>query len=186
MFDLADEDSPTLVRDRSCGSCSLCCKLLPINDEELKKPPSVWCKNCAPGKGGCTIYENRPLSCRRFVCLWLITEGLEDHWKPLTSKMVAFVAGDKTQEKGNRVAIYVDPSSPTKWREEPYYGQIRAWSESALKVQAHVVVYVHNRAIVVLPNKEVDIGRLRPNDRITVKEKHVSFGRDWDVHVTTD
>jgi hypothetical protein len=184
MFDPEKEDIPAPVHGRSCGSCSLCCKLLPINDDQLKKAADVWCKNCAPGKGGCTIYENRPLSCRRFLCLWLITEGLEDHWKPLTSKMVAFVSGDRPGEKGNRLAIYVDPSFSTKWREEPYYGQIKAWSESAIKVQAHVVVYVHNRAIVILPNKDVDIGILRPGDCITIKEKSTSFGRNWDVFIT--
>jgi len=56
--------------ERSCGSCSLCCKLLSIEGVE-DRPGWTWCKHCRPGKGGCSIYDDRPHACRSFVCGWL-------------------------------------------------------------------------------------------------------------------
>ena len=57
---------------RACGACSLCCKLLQIDEPELKKPANEWCRHCRPGKGGCAIYDERPPVCRDFACEWLI------------------------------------------------------------------------------------------------------------------
>ena len=58
-----------LLPGRRCGECSLCCKLLRI--EAFNKPVGTWCAHCAPGRGGCTIYETRPTECREFFCAWL-------------------------------------------------------------------------------------------------------------------
>ncbi len=52
----------TTIPGRSCGECLLCCKLAKIVG--LDKPDGVWCRHCAPGRGGCTIYETRPPVCR--------------------------------------------------------------------------------------------------------------------------
>ena len=43
---------------RACGNCSLCCKLLAI--AELNKPIDTWCPHARPGRGGCSIYPDRP------------------------------------------------------------------------------------------------------------------------------
>lgn len=64
---------------RSCGSCTLCCKLFPIDwptdppvgKPALKKEAGVLCEHCAAGKG-CGIYEDRPISCAGYQCLWLM------------------------------------------------------------------------------------------------------------------
>jgi hypothetical protein len=34
---------------------------------------------------------------------------------------------------------------------------------------------------VVLPNKEIDLGRFGPTDHVIVREKKTPFGRDWDA-----
>jgi hypothetical protein len=52
----------------SCGTCTLCCCLTEV--PELKKPLTIWCNYCNKEKG-CTIYEQRPESCRSFQCVWL-------------------------------------------------------------------------------------------------------------------
>ena len=59
------------VRDRACGSCSLCCKLVAVGkkDESFQKPQGVWCEHCA--KPRCRVYETRPNACREYKCLWL-------------------------------------------------------------------------------------------------------------------
>lgn len=70
--------SPQVPGDppRKCGSCSLCCKVLHV--VELHKPPGKWCLHCAPGKGGCLIYADRPPSCEAFDCGWLRGAGPEE------------------------------------------------------------------------------------------------------------
>jgi Fe-S-cluster containining protein len=67
------EDIEAAVRatGRSCGECSLCCKLPPIDTPELQKQANTWCPHCRPGKGGCSDYETRPTLCRNYRCLWL-------------------------------------------------------------------------------------------------------------------
>jgi hypothetical protein len=54
---------------------------------------------------------------------------------------------------GNRIAVHVDPGSPDRWREEPYYSQLKAWAEIGADNGMQVVVYLKDTATVILPNK---------------------------------
>ena len=59
----------------SCFTCTLCCTLTRV--PELDKPEWLRCNHCSVT--GCTIYEDRPQSCKNFKCAWLsgvIPEGL--------------------------------------------------------------------------------------------------------------
>ena len=56
---------------KTCGSCTLCCKVVGI--AELKKPADVWCGHCNKAKG-CRIYDTRPQVCRKYS-----TENCEYH-----------------------------------------------------------------------------------------------------------
>lgn len=52
---------------RECGPCQACCELPTV--PELKKPMFTRCENlCA---AGCSVYDERPQTCRAFVCAWL-------------------------------------------------------------------------------------------------------------------
>ena len=79
----ASEEPTEIVKGRECGKCSLCCKVMRV--EEIAKLPGVWCKECAPGKG-CKIYATRPGPCRDFHCSWLIQAELGPEWFPATAK----------------------------------------------------------------------------------------------------
>ena len=118
---------------KSCGSCSLCCKLLSVS--ELNKPIDTWCPHARPGKGGCAIYPDRPHRCRVFVCGWLqnsspllvgrrghigVAFAYDDAWYPARCKMVLF------QAEFGKLVVAVDPNFPNAWRHEPYYSQLRA------------------------------------------------------------
>ena len=106
---------------RTCGSCNMCCKLPPV--PEINKPELVWCKHCKPGKAeGCRIYADRPQVCADFACAWLTDTGLGDEWKPDRSKIVIRM----TDEGGGITYQYmIDPAYPNRWREEPFYSQIK-------------------------------------------------------------
>lgn len=156
-----------IIPGRSCGTCTLCCKLMPV--DEIGKPVGQWCKHCAPGRG-CTIYENRPGECRSFHCAWLTAADVGPEWQPLKSKMVVYVDAG-----GQRLGIHVDPSRPMAWREEPYYSQLKEWAVRGAQAKRQVIVYIKDRVIVLLPGKEVDLGVLARGDQVVV----TSSGNDW-------
>jgi len=68
---------------RECGTCTLCCKVAAV--EEVDKRNGVWCLHCVSGKR-CTIYQQRPPSCRSFYCQWMVEKGLGLEWKPERAK----------------------------------------------------------------------------------------------------
>lgn len=110
---------------RACGSCSMCCKLM---DVPGVKPRHDWCQHAAPGHG-CKIYPRRPEPCRDFHCQWLIDNRHPDYWFPAKSKIVINVI----IEQGYKyITFIVDPSYPTRWREEPYISDIKAIAKAGL------------------------------------------------------
>jgi len=113
---------------RACGNCSLCCKLLAI--AELNKPIDTWCPHARPGRGGCSIYPDRPTNCRGFTCGWL--SGLPefgDEWFPARCKMILTPRDPKRTARKQGLLVTVDPTYPNAWRREPYYSQLLALAQ---------------------------------------------------------
>ena len=143
---------------RSCGSCSQCCKTLSIDAPELKKPMDVWCRHCAPGKGGCRVYSERPNVCKAFACGWLLNANIDEAWWPALSKIVI-----QYHRNGPKIicSFVVDANHPHRWREEPYFSQIRQAAMTGLSQTSagHFIVHVEigERKLLVLPTREVDV-----------------------------
>lgn len=135
--------TPSAPTPRSCGTCTLCCKVYTI--PELAKPMGRWCPICAPGRG-CTKHAERPHTCRAFDCLWITTDFLGPEWKPERAKFVLSVTRD------NVLTVQVDPGAPTAWRAEPYFSQIMRWAASGQATGRRVVVFVNDRATEVDPS----------------------------------
>jgi hypothetical protein len=167
-------DETYVVPGRSCGGCSLCCKLLRI--DAFNKPSGNWCPHCKPGHGGCAIYENRPPECRTFYCLWLTSANLGAEWRPNKCKMVLQI-----EASGQRTAVHVDPGAPTVWRQEPFFRQLKELAVEAARNQQQVVVYIRDRTIVILPDKEVDLGIMQRGDHIMVR--HAADGTGWGASI---
>jgi hypothetical protein len=163
---------PKIVPGRSCGDCSMCCKIMRV--DELDKPQGVWCRHCAPGKGGCTIHETRPFVCRDYRCGWLISSDIGPEWQPSICKMVINFEKDMI-----RISVHVDPGHPAAWRREPYYSQFKQWSRRFTAQKKMLVVFVKRRAIVILPDSDVDLGELGPVDDIRVMSQMTPQGRTW-------
>jgi hypothetical protein len=77
---------------------------------------------------------------------------------------------------GRRLAAYVDPSRPNAWKAEPYYGQLKRWARLAVAKKDQVVVYVGRRAIVILPNEDVDLGIIGEDEEIVTGERNTPIG----------
>jgi hypothetical protein len=151
-------DAKTAAAGRSCGSCTLCCKVMSI--AEIGKPHGAWCTHCRPGRG-CIVYEKRPRECRTFNCAWLMDERLAPEWKPDRSKLVVTIAHD-----GNGIEIRCDPKFPQAWRQEPYRTRIREWSEGAERDGGSVVVLVGDRITLITPAGEFYLGVFSEDDVI--------------------
>lgn len=141
---------------RSCGDCTLCCKVMAI--EELAKPVSSWCPHCKPG-GGCLIYPGRPAECRTFSCLWLVNDELDLRWKPNKSRLVL-----TTSEDG--IEVRCDPGYPDAWRKQPFRGEIREWALSGETHDVTVVVIVGEKMTLVTSEREFDLGVVGSDERI--------------------
>ena len=99
---------PTLAPGKSCGSCTMCCKLMGI--AELKKPAWTECVHVAPGMG-CRIYEQRPRSCRQFICGWLLDPGMGPELKPDQCHVIFH------QQAGQNIVATCDADHPNAWRQ---------------------------------------------------------------------
>ena len=163
MLDEGLENSPILP-GRSCGTCTLCCKVLEIT--EIGKPRGTWCPNCNVGKS-CKIYDHRPDECRTFYCGYLIAPFVTAEWWPAKSKIVLV-----SELGGKRLAAHVDPGRPRAWRDEPFYSMLKQWSVAAAENTSQVVVYIGNHAIVIFPDRDVDLGLVNADETvITIQQK---------------
>lgn len=149
-----------VIEGRACGSCALCCKVLVI--EDLGKPAGKWCSHCAPGKG-CGIHATRPTVCRGFYCEWMISKGLGAEWKPERSRFVLAKTND-----GRRLTAHVDPGYPAAWKASPYYENFKIWAAEGLRQNPmhQVDVMIGERLIVVLPDRDVDVGAVASDEVI--------------------
>jgi hypothetical protein len=148
-----------VVPGRACGTCTLCCKVIGV--AELDKQPGTWCPHCVRGKG-CGIYAQRPVSCRTFFCLWMTGPALGPEWKPERAKFALVLT-----EEGRYLTAFVDPGFPSAWQKSPYYEMFKTWAREAARQKGHVVsVRIGARAIIVLPEDDIDVGVVAPDETI--------------------
>lgn len=102
---MSDNPDIPLVPGRSCGECNACCDVPTIDTADLIKKPGVLCRHW---RGGCSIYEKRPGTCREFFCGWRLIPLPED-WRPDRLKVLLImgtdVAADGRQD-GVRIHLF--------------------------------------------------------------------------------
>jgi hypothetical protein len=113
---------------RTCGECSLCCKLVPVR--ELRKPANHRCQH--QRRTGCAIYERRPMSCAVWTCRWLAGDDTAELRRPDRSHYVIDLVPDfvELEQEGHRlkvpvVQVWLDPDYPDAWRDPA----LLAWLE---------------------------------------------------------
>jgi hypothetical protein len=115
--------TPQSLNGRTCGGCTLCCKLLPVR--AMEKPANQRCRHAQHGRG-CTIYADRPFDCRAWACRWVsdkpATEGMP---RPDRAHYVVDIMPDYVtlteHATGERyqigvVQVWVDPAWRNAWR----------------------------------------------------------------------
>jgi hypothetical protein len=165
-----------IVEGRSCKGCTLCCKLLGI--AALAKPRATWCTHCDV-KAGCKVHGTHPAECRDFYCGYLTNAALDERWAPTRSKMV--LAYDEVHAP--RLSVHVDPARPEIWRKEPYYSQIKRWAVAAAQGRGQVIVWQGRSTIAVLPDRDKDLGEVRPDQFIITSARQGPQDTTLDVFV---
>ena len=167
----ADPENPTglnLVPGRSCGTCSLCCKVYTI--KELSKPAGRWCVHRVRGSG-CGIHPDRPRSCRDFFCSWLVDPNLGPEWKPEVCRFV--LSADATHRA---IMVTVDPGRPLAWKREPYYAVLKQFSEVFFRIDQKVLVNLNGHITVILPDRDAPIGLVAPGEEIVIWREAGAYG----------
>jgi hypothetical protein len=117
---------------RECGDCQLCCKLLPLKDNEpwrdgppINKPAGVRCPHQKHHKG-CAIYAKRPFCCQMWNCRWLVNDDADELSRPDRSHYVIDVMPDYVTLQPHDggppqdiqvVQIWIDPKHPEAHRD---------------------------------------------------------------------
>lgn len=142
---------------RQCGTCTLCCKLVPV--KELRKKANVRCQHQSHAKG-CAIYSRRPLSCAYWSCVWLMggdhTRDLPrpDRVHYVIDKMPDFVRITDnvtgSEKKQPVLQVWLDPDYPDAHHDPA----LRAFLE-AMCIEKGMLALVRfagtDRAIMLVP-----------------------------------
>lgn len=154
-----DDGSATISFDdkgtgRGCGSCTLCCKLVPV--PALHKLAGERCKYQRVNKG-CTIYSDRPLDCRAWSCRWMADPDTKGMPRPDRAHYVIDVTWDYitqqypdgTEHKINALQVWVDPNFPNAYKAP----ELRAFMQHvATRYQAVTLVrFSSSDALIVVP-----------------------------------
>lgn len=154
---------------RGCGSCTLCCKLLEVHT--LNKPLGKWCDHCAIGTG-CRAYDARPAECRDFICGFLTLKELDEGWRPSTARLL--IGFEDVSHR--TIFVHVDPARSDAWRRAPYYPKLKEWARRAVAGRGQVIVKIGVRAIVILPDRDVDVGPVGDDELIATQESRSASG----------
>ena len=128
----------------------MCCKLMAI--PTLEKPGHSWCPKFVTRKG-CGIYADRPPECRSFECLYLAAPALDEAWRPDKARFMVWMG-----VSARRLIVEVDPTHPGAWRREPYYSELRRWSDRNNPDLMEVIVRTGRHVQMLFPEGEVDLG----------------------------
>jgi hypothetical protein len=116
------------------------------------------------------MYETVPVLARNSIAL----SSPSTYWPRLGVLLSAKIVVAAELE-GKRLVAHVDLSLSNAWKAEPYYGQLKRWARLAVPKRNQVVVCIGRRAIVILPNKDVDLGVIDNDEAIVTRETPIAM-----------
>ena len=129
----------TQAAGRRCGGCTLCCKLLPV--EEIGKHAGERCRHQRWGKG-CAVYRRGlPVSCSLWSCAWLADAGAAGLPRPDRAHYVVDIVADTVRVVPHDgtpptllsvIQVWLDPAFPEAHRDPALRAYIEARAMPAL------------------------------------------------------
>ena len=120
---------------------------------------------CQHFNAGCTIYADRPKSCRSFECVWLMDPQMPHRFRPDQTRVVLDQDAD-----GQRLIARCDPANPMAWRRNPMHGALRTYATQTWRTDKLVLAVAGRRTWVITPKADIDLGDLDPEARLRVIE----------------
>lgn len=151
-----------------CGDCTLCCKVYDVDD--LEKKAGKRCDHVRP-EGGCGVWGLHPKTCQDFKCLWLRHDDMKVMWRP---DICGFVM--RIEPNTNNLAIDVDQDRHDAWRRQPYYDQIKQWSEVMPRNEGLVLVYAPEGLYVITPMEDLFLKAPKRGDILETGMENSLFG----------
>ena len=162
--------------NRSCGGCTLCCKLVPV--AEIGKKGGVRCQY--QKHTGCSIYHQpaMPHSCQIWSCRWLIDPEARDLRRPDRSRYVIdpipdFVTVETPQPDGSVskenvpvVQVWCDPQYADAHRDPALRAYLEAMNAMAL------IRYNSEDGIVIIPPGRSSTHQWHEQDATNGKREH--------------
>ena len=99
--------------------------------------------------------------------MWLDSDALGPEWQPSRCKFIMHRVEGKLG-----TWINVDAAHPLAWKQAPFYGQIKAWSEVARHGSGYVAVCVADRTFVVFPEEDLEIPDVPKHADLKVGYRH--------------
>jgi hypothetical protein len=144
---------------RSCGGCTLCCRLLPV--KEIGKPANTRCVHVRTGRG-CRVHDKDgfPSSCRIWSCEWLGNPEVKTR-RPDRAGYVIDMMPDSIWIGEDRVTgiekvclvVWVDPYRPDAWKDEPLLAYVEYLNVPMM------LRYGSDRAMILIPPALADNGQ---------------------------
>lgn len=134
-----------------CGECGECCKAFAIPG--LKKAAGVTCRHFNSG-AKCTVYADRPQTCRAYQCLWLkMSEDKRfDNPSPaLRPDRCGVIIDIREEREGSTITLTVDPKRPESIN-DPQVAEVALslWKKTGFQV----VGVLGNNAVEIKPRVE--------------------------------
>ncbi len=164
----ASKRPPAKAALKVCGDCTLCCKVYEI--EDFEKKPGTVCHHVRP-EGGCGVWGLHPKICQEFKCLWLKHDDMNGQWRPDHAGFVL-----RLEPNGTTLAVDVDHDRPDAWRREPYYSQLKLWSEVMPKNEGLVLVYAPEGLYVITPMEDLFLKAPKRGDILETGMEETLFG----------
>jgi hypothetical protein len=169
---------------RECGSCTLCCRLLPVKG--VNKPANTRCK--FQRHSGCQVYHKPekgfPWECQLWECAWLQGNDTGNLRRPDRSHYVLDIMPDFVTAQDPKlgeikipaVQIWVDPKFPDAHRDPA----LREWLIRRTGFVG-LVRFDNENGMVLVPPYMMDTGEWLEKTHGNVQEGNHSFAQVLEV-----
>jgi hypothetical protein len=126
-----------------CGECTACCTALAVG--EIGKAQNESCQHIC--EQGCSIYETRPASCRKYECIWLYSQSktpFPPEWRP--DRLGAVIEGTITNAGPVIVVRELHPGAADEEKVRQVYTYLSSLSKGSV-----MVVHPDNAKTILLP-----------------------------------
>lgn len=143
---------------RPCGSCTLCCTVMPVS--EIGKKAHERCKHLGSAAKRCKVYATRPRSCEVWWCMWSVNHDMPASLRPDYSRVVVDLEPERLvkrdadtglDENIPAIVVWTDPKYPDAYQAPDF---LKALEGMCNKIGGPALIRIDsNNGFVLYPPK---------------------------------